>query len=241
MSNLGSWNEKCVARRWMQSSRRWRKMRTLITVVFLLGLGLVGIYMPAQASAHSTSKGTPSPLGVTFNRPINVSLDAVPLSDHPSRMVPGPGLYGGTLDNSRCDAGAISAFLQVHADKAMAWARVQGIDVADVPSYIAQLKPVTLRSRLVVNSHGFSNGQPTDEPRALPAGTAILVDQAGTPRTLCYCGNPITADVSVNAFLDKCDDSTKRFLGRLNWPRELDPVTINESTNYLAAVDIEQE
>jgi hypothetical protein len=133
------------------------------------------------------------------------------------------------------------AFLQANEDKAAAWARVQGIGVADIPGYIAKLKPVMLRSRLVVTSHGFSNGQPTEEPKILPAGTAILVDQTGTPRTLCYCGNPLTADITVNAFLDRCEDSNLRFLGQLNWPGELDPVKIHESTNYLAAVDIESE
>jgi hypothetical protein len=114
----------------------------------------------------------------------------------------------------------------------------QGIDVTDIPGYIAKLKPVILRSRLVVNSHGFSNGQPTDETKILPTGTAILVDQTGTPRTLCYCGNPLTADLTVSAFLDRCGDSTLRFLGQLTWPGELGPVKTNESTNYLAAVDV---
>lgn len=241
MNGLGSLYDECVARRWVRSPRRWRRGGPLAAVALLIGFSLVGFYMPAQASAHSTSERTPSALGVIFNRPINVPLDAVPLPDHPSRMVPGPGLYGGTLDNSTCDADSMLAFLRVNGDKAAAWARVQGIDVAGIPDYIAKLKPVTLRLSLVVTSHGFSNGQPTDEPRILPAGTAILVNRTGTPRTLCYCGNPLTADITVNAFLDRCDDSKLRFLGQLDWPSELGPVKINESTNYVAAVDIESE
>src|SRR5262249_11119878 len=153
----------------------------------------------------------PSPLGVILNPPINVPLDAVPLPDHPSSMVPGPGLYGGTLDISTCDAGAILAFLQVNGDKAAAWARVQGIDVADIHGYMPELNPVILRSRLVVNSHGFSNGQPTDEPKILPTGTAILVDKTDTPRALCYCGNPLSPDVTVKDFLNRCADSSLRY------------------------------
>jgi hypothetical protein len=243
MNSLASWYDRCVARRWVRSPRCWRRVVPLVAVAFLIGLSLGEFYMPAQASAprHSTSERMPSPLGVIFNRPINFPLDAVPLPDHPSSMVPGPGLYGGTLDISTCDAGAILAFLQANGDKAAAWARVQGIDVADIPGYIAKLKPVILRSRLVVNSHGFSNGQPTDEPKILPTGTAILVDKTGTPRALCYCGNPLTVDITVKAFLDRCADSSLRFLGQFNWPGELGPVKINESTNYLAAVDIESQ
>ena len=238
MNSLISWYKECVARRWVGSPRRWRKVGSWVTVALLLCLGVAGFYMPASADEHNASEHTLLPLDVIFNRPINVPLDAVPLPDHPSRRTPGLGLYGGTLNNSTCDVGSMLAFLQVHGDKAAAWARVQGIGLADIPSYIAQLKPVTLRSRLVATSHGFRNGRPTDEPILLPAGTAILIDQAGTPRTLCYCGNPLTPDIVVNSVLSRCNDSAARPLGRLTWPGELNPLTINESTNYRAAVDI---
>ncbi|MGH3985063.1 MAG: DUF6777 domain-containing protein, partial [Pseudonocardiaceae bacterium] len=52
------------------------------------------------------------------------------------------GLYGGTLNNSTCDRQAMIEFLQAHPDKGAAWARVQGIRQADLPSYISGLTPL---------------------------------------------------------------------------------------------------
>lgn len=107
-------------------------------------------------------------------------------ADHPGNT---SGLYGGTLNNSVCDRQAMIKFLQAHPDKGAAWARVQGITHAELPSYISGLTPVVLRSDTSVTNHGFSDGDATTLHSVLQAGTAVLVDKYGVPRARCYCGN----------------------------------------------------
>jgi hypothetical protein len=84
------------------------------------------------------------------------------------------------------------AFLQAHPDKAAAWASVQGITPNDIPGYVAELTPMILRSDTAVTNHGFANGDATTVHSVLQAGTAVLVDRFGLPRSRCYCGNPLT-------------------------------------------------
>jgi uncharacterized protein DUF6777 len=75
-------------------------------------------------------------------------------------------------------------------DKAAAWAGVEGITPADIPRYVVELTPVTLRSDPAVTNHGFANGTPTTLRSVLQVGTAVLVDKFGVPRVRCMCGNP---------------------------------------------------
>jgi len=115
-----------------------------------------------------------------------------------------PGLYGGTLDQTRCDKAAILAFLQQNPEKAAAWVAAQNNDpnlawdngrtdltVADLPAYFAELTPVTLIYDTRVTNHGFRNGLPTARQSVLQAGTAVLIDIYGVPRARCACGNPL--------------------------------------------------
>lgn len=102
------------------------------------------------------------------------------------------GLYGGTLDQATCDKNQLVTYLQQNPDKGAAWASVLGISPADIPSYVATLTPVILRSDTFVTNHGFANGRATSIPAVLQAGTAVLVDDKGVPVTKCYCGNPLT-------------------------------------------------
>ena len=103
------------------------------------------------------------------------------------------GLYGGTLNNASCDPARMVAFLQQNPDKARAWADVEGIAAADIPSYVTGLTPVVLRADTAVTNHGFVGGAATTLRSVLQAGTAVLVDRFGVPRARCYCGNPLTA------------------------------------------------
>jgi hypothetical protein len=103
-----------------------------------------------------------------------------------------PGLYGGTLNNSSCDAAQLVTFLQANPEKAAAWADVIGITTVDISSYVDALTPVVLRSDVAVTNHGYSGGRATTIPAILQAGTAVLVDQYGFPVVKCYCGNPLT-------------------------------------------------
>ena len=104
--------------------------------------------------------------------------------DHPA------GLYGGTLENT-CDPDRLIEFLEANPDKAQAWANTQGITVAEIPSYVSSLTPTILESDTTVTNHSFSNGVAVPIVAVLEAGTAVLVDDEGTPRARCYCGNPL--------------------------------------------------
>jgi hypothetical protein len=108
-----------------------------------------------------------------------------------------PGLYGGTRNNSSCDKGQLTTFLQQHPDKAAAFASVEGINVADIPAFIAKLTPVVLRGDTRVTNHGFANGKATPRQTVLQAGSAVLADDRGVPRVRCACGNPLAPPVAV--------------------------------------------
>lgn len=103
------------------------------------------------------------------------------------------GLFGGTLNNGTCDKDQLVAYLQANPDKAGPWAQTLGIAPAQIPTFVAALTPVLLRSDTVVTNHGFENGKITTMPAVLQAGTAVLVNQYGQPVVKCYCGNPLTA------------------------------------------------
>ncbi|HKS46900.1 MAG TPA: DUF6777 domain-containing protein [Amycolatopsis sp.] len=102
------------------------------------------------------------------------------------------GLYGGTMNNSSCDAQKLTGYLQSHPDKGAAWAGVLGIMPAQIPGYVAGLTPMILRSDTAVTNHGYVDGHATTVHSVLQAGTAVLVDDRGVPRVKCYCGNPLT-------------------------------------------------
>ena len=105
-----------------------------------------------------------------------------------------PGLYGGSLDQQTCDVDALIEFLtdEDNADKAEAWAGVQGIEVDDIEDFIRELTPMRLRFDTRVTNHGFTDGEADPFQSVLEAGTAVLVDDTGAPRVKCACGNPLT-------------------------------------------------
>ncbi|MEI7547127.1 MAG: DUF6777 domain-containing protein [Actinomycetota bacterium] len=132
-----------------------------------------------------------------------VSLPAIPIPSTTATLAPGqvplpqvsgaePGLYGGTRNEQVCDKEKMIAFLESHADKAAAWAGVQGISVADIRAYISGLTPMILTRDTRVTNHGFKNGKAYAHPSVLQAGSAVMVDKYGVPRAKCSCGNPLT-------------------------------------------------
>ncbi len=102
-----------------------------------------------------------------------------------------PGLYGGTGDISRCDADALVGFLDENPDKAEAWAGAVDIDAGEIADYVGTLEPLVLLHDTRVTNHGFSGGRATPHQSVLQAGTAVLADSTGVPRTRCACGNPL--------------------------------------------------
>jgi hypothetical protein len=104
------------------------------------------------------------------------------------------GLYGGSQSAAICDVAGQIEFLTdpANEDRARAWAEVQGIGVDDIPELLGELTPVQLRYDTRVTNHGFVDGEAQPYQSILQAGTAILVDRQGVPRSRCSCGNPVT-------------------------------------------------
>jgi hypothetical protein len=57
---------------------------------------------------------------------------------------------------------------------------------------VNELTPAVLRGDTRVTNHGFTGGRANPLQQVLQAGTAVLVDRFGVPRTRCACGNPLT-------------------------------------------------
>jgi len=116
-----------------------------------------------------------------------------------------PGLFGGSRDVGVCDVEALIEFLtdDENADKADAWAGVQGIDVDEIEDFIRGLTSVRLRFDTRVTNHGFSGGNATPSQSVLEAGTAVLVDDQGVPRVKCNCGNPLAEPADVGDLDDE--------------------------------------
>jgi len=133
------------------------------------------------------------------------------------QAVPGnkPGLYGGTQNDRVCDAEMLVSFLESNAEKAAAWAKAQGIEVAEIRDFVSKLTPVLLRADTRVTNYGFKDGQPVARQAVLQAGTAVFVDQFGVPRARCKCGNPLAEPKPV--------DGPTSYAGT-TWPA-LDPST----------------
>lgn len=106
-----------------------------------------------------------------------------------------PGLYGGTMDNSRCNRLQMVEFLEANPDKAAAWAGVHGIDPSEIREFVDTLTPAALLEDTRVTNHGFVNGRANPIQSVLQAGTAVLVDDTGLPRALCACGNPLAQPI----------------------------------------------
>lgn len=107
-----------------------------------------------------------------------------------------PGLYGGTRKVSSCDVEKQVEALRADPSKNRAFASVAGVQPAGVPAYLRALTPVQLRMDTRVTNHGYRDGAATSYQAVLQAGTAVLVDDRGVPRTRCACGNPLTPPVA---------------------------------------------
>ena len=106
---------------------------------------------------------------------------------------PAQGPFGGTGDNTLCDREQLISYLTdpAHSAQAREWARVVGISVGDIPTYIRGLIPTTLTRDTAVTNHTFKNGRAVPLQSVLQAGTAVLVDTKGKLVARCRCGNPL--------------------------------------------------
>jgi hypothetical protein len=119
------------------------------------------------------------------------------------------GLYGGSQDAQTCDVEKLVTFLtsDANADKAEAWADALGIDVGDIPDYVAGLTAVRLRFDTRVTNHGFRDGEANAFQSILQAGTAVMVDDQGIPRVKCNCGNPLAEPEPLGGDLSETEQT----------------------------------
>jgi hypothetical protein len=103
------------------------------------------------------------------------------------------GTYGGPGSNV-CDVEGMKAFFRAHPDRAAAWARIQGIEFAQIDSFLDSLQPAFLAQNVKLTMYGFKNGQEYGYEAIIKAGTAVLVDELGLPRARCACGNPLVPE-----------------------------------------------
>jgi hypothetical protein len=107
--------------------------------------------------------------------------------------------FGGSGSNRVCDRDKLIRFLKRNPAVMREWARVLGVrpTFKAVKKYIAKLHPVTLTRDTQVTNHAYKNGIAVPFQAILQAGTAVLVDQYGTPVVRCFCGNPLRPAVFV--------------------------------------------
>ena len=139
--------------------------------------------------ATPTAAPTAAPTAVATPRPTAA----------PPRLTPRPAPIGAVDANYRvyagsnqaCDKSKLVAFLQSHPSQAAAWAAVENITVAQIPSYIAGLTSTVLAKDVRITNNGFAHGEADPRQSVLQAGTAVLVDSRGVPVSRCLCGNPL--------------------------------------------------
>ncbi|MEU9700631.1 DUF6777 domain-containing protein [Streptomyces sp. NPDC047981] len=155
---------------------------------------------PDPFTGSTATAGTPS-------RPTTTPPDtpASPAPPQTVREVTGstPGLYGGTRSEASCDVEQQVAFFAEDRAKARAFAEAAGLPETSLAGWLRGLTPVVLRADTRVTNHGYRDGAPTAFQSVLQAGTAVLVDQYGTPRVRCACGNPLRSPVAVQGATHK--------------------------------------
>ncbi|MDX2561879.1 hypothetical protein PV371_19745 [Streptomyces sp. TX20-6-3] len=108
-----------------------------------------------------------------------------------------PGLYGGTRAEGSCDVEQQVTSLSADQDRTRAFAEAAGIPETHLADWLRGLTPVVLRSDTRVTNHGYREGRANAFQAVLQTGTAVLVDQYGSPRVRCACGNPLRTPAAV--------------------------------------------
>ncbi|MGW5282408.1 DUF6777 domain-containing protein [Streptomyces collinus] len=148
-----------------------------------------------------TPSGAPTVPGTSTSRGAATASGTASAPANEVRAVQGgaPGLYSGTRNRPSCDVEKQIRALQADPAKNRAYASQVGVRPGAVPAYLRSLTPVTLRADTRVTNHGYRGGGATSYQAVLQAGTAVLVDAHGVPRSRCVCGNPLTPPVAQRA------------------------------------------
>nr|WP_317441629.1 DUF6777 domain-containing protein [Streptomyces collinus] len=148
-----------------------------------------------------TASGAPTVPGTSTSRGAATASGTASAPTNEVRAVQGsaPGLYSGIQNRPSCDVEKQIKALQADPAKNRAYASQVGVQPSAVPGYLRSLTPVTLRADTRVTNHGYRGGGATSYQAVLQAGTAVLVDAHGVPRSRCVCGNPLTPPVAQHA------------------------------------------
>jgi hypothetical protein len=110
-----------------------------------------------------------------------------------------PGNFGGTGFTTVCDRELLVRQLQANLVALEAWASVHRLGPESVPAYIRSLRPSTLTRDTRVTNHSFKAGKAVPFQSIQPAGTAVLVDDAGRVVARCRCGNPLLEPIPIGS------------------------------------------
>ena len=191
-----------------------RRQIGLVVLALVAALVVAGVVVSRSASAHEVfleAAGSvgPHPFTTTAVASATTTTAVGETSTTAAGETTTTALFGGTGSQHRCDPDALVAFLMAHKDKATAWVEALNDDpklrwskdgtdtlfskltVDDIAAFVAGLTPTFLAKDTRVENHGFVNGKPTPHESVLQAGTFVLVDKYGVPRTRCACGNPL--------------------------------------------------
>ncbi|MBV9315632.1 MAG: hypothetical protein JO100_18290 [Pseudonocardia sp.] len=162
--------------------------------VGVLGGALWALFGPGESSPDVRLEAISSPGAHPFMPPVGQDRNGVTPPLGATGTFPGnlDGLYAVHSARPSCDARDLIASLRADQSKSTAWATAVGIDVGDIPGFVASLNPVLLRSDVAVTEHGYDAGAATAYPAVLQAGTAVLVNNFGEPTVKCFNGNPLT-------------------------------------------------
>lgn len=104
-----------------------------------------------------------------------------------------PRLYATRAREPVCDVARLAALLTEDPAVTEAWAGAAGVNPAAVPELVLGYTPVLLGHDTAVTNHIYGSDGASAFQAILQAGTPVLIDDHGVPRTQCSCGNPLSA------------------------------------------------
>lgn len=101
------------------------------------------------------------------------------------------GLYAAAGRRPPCDTGRLIRALADDPAVSAAWADAAQVEPGSVADAIRSWSAVVLTRDTAVTNHTYQSGSANPYASVLQAGTPVLVDDRGTPRARCSCGNPL--------------------------------------------------
>lgn len=100
-------------------------------------------------------------------------------------------LYGSRRARPVCDVERLAAMLTDDPEVTRSWADAAGVAPDRVAATVRALSPVVLTTDTAVTNHIYGDGTARAYQSVLQSGTPVLIDDRGTPRAQCSCGNPL--------------------------------------------------